>query len=94
MRRWFRRLRSPIRPLDEYVTEAQIDLRDGLLEARADRIDELLRLNAKLTAELATYKARSFVAQALRLRKRLAEEKTDPDPRAALRRNPNRGERT
>lgn len=90
MTRWFRRLRSPLRPVDELVTEAQIDLRDGLLEARADRIAEQERTIALLRAELATYKARDFAAWALRLRKRLAEEKTDPDPRAALRRNPSR----
>lgn len=74
MTRWFHRLRSPIRPADEIRTEAQIDLRDGLLEARADRIRELQALNAQLVAELATYKAQDFMRQALRLRRRQAEE--------------------
>lgn len=77
MTRWFRRLRSPLRPLDELVTEAQIDLRDGLLEARADRIAELERTLALVRAELATYKARDFMVQALRLRRRAAEKHTD-----------------
>lgn len=74
MKRWFRRLRSPLRPADELVTEAQIDLRDGLLEARADRIRELEREKARLLADLATYKTRDFMVQALRLRRRQAEE--------------------
>lgn len=74
MTRWFSRLRSPLRPVDELVTEAQIDLRDGLLEARADRIRELESLNAQLIAELATYKTQDFMWQALRYRRRQAEE--------------------
>lgn len=69
-------------------TEAAIDLRDGLLEARADRIAELERQNARLLAELATYKTKDFMQQALRLRRRLAEEPTHPHPSAALRRDP------
>lgn len=81
MTRWFRRLRSPLRPLDELVTEAQIDLRDGLLEARADRIAELLRINAQLTRELSTYKAAEFMEWALRLRRRQAEAVTAVQPR-------------
>lgn len=81
MTRWFRRLRSPLRPVDELVTEAQIDLRDGLLEARADRIAELLRINAQLTRELSTYKAAEFMEWALRLRQRQAEAAVIPRPR-------------
>jgi hypothetical protein len=80
-RRWYRRLRFSIRPSDELVTEAQIDLRDGLLEARADRIAELLRINAELTRELATYKAVEFMQHALRLRRRQAEAATAVIPR-------------
>jgi hypothetical protein len=68
-------------------TEAQIDLRDGLLEARADRIAELEALlaqerteKAKLLAELATYKAQDFMRWSLRLRRRLAAATTVPLP--------------
>jgi len=67
--------------------EAQLDLRDGLLEARADRIAELERLlarerteKAQLLAELATYKTADFMRQALRLRRRLAVAATAPLP--------------
>jgi len=81
MTSWFRRLRSPLRPVDELRTEAQIDLRDGLLEARADRIAELLRLNAELTRELSTYKAVEFMQHALRLRRRQVEAATAVVPR-------------
>ncbi len=81
MTRWYRRLRSPVRPSDELVTEAQIDLRDGLLEARADRIAELERANAQLISELATYKAKDFMQHALRLRRRQAEAATAVIPR-------------
>lgn len=66
---------------------AQLDLRDGLLEARADRIAELEALltqerieKAQLLADLATYKTVDFMRQALRLRRRLAEEKTAERP--------------
>jgi hypothetical protein len=76
--RWFRRLRWPLRPVDELVTEAQIDYRDGLLEARAERIAELEHANARLVADLATYKAAEFVRTALRQRRRLAEEQNPP----------------
>jgi len=79
--RWYRRLRSPIRPSDELRTEAQIDLRDGLLEARADRIAELEQRLARTQAELATYKTRDFMVQALRLRQRQAEVATAVIPR-------------
>lgn len=65
---------------DTVHTEAQIDLRDGLLEARADRIAELEALNARLAAELATYKTADFMRQALRLRRRLAVAATVPLP--------------
>jgi hypothetical protein len=81
MTRWYHRLRSPLRPVDELVTEAQIDYRDGLLEARAERIAELLRLNAELTRELSTYKAVEFMQHALRLRRREAEAATAVIPR-------------
>lgn len=70
MTRWFSRLRSPF-----VRAEAQIDLRDGLLEARADRIAELERQLALVRAELATYKTRDFMVQALRLRRRHAEQR-------------------
>jgi hypothetical protein len=76
MTRWYRRLRSPVRPVDELCTEAQIDLRDGLLEARADRIAELEQRLARTQAELATYKTRDFMQHALRLRRRQAEAVT------------------
>lgn len=66
--------------VEETRAEAQLDLRDGLLEARADRIDELERQLARALAELATYKTKDFMRQALRLRRRLAEEKTDIQP--------------
>lgn len=72
---------------DEIRTEAQLDLRDGLLEARADRIEELERQLARALAELATYKTKDFMRQALRLRRRLANEPTDVHPRAVLRRD-------
>lgn len=71
------------RPLTAEVrAEAQLDLRDGLLEARADRIAELEALlarerteKAQLIAELATYKTVDFMRQALRLRRRQAEQR-------------------
>jgi hypothetical protein len=70
--------------------EAQLDLRDGLLEARADRIAELEALlvrerteKARLLAELATYKTADFMRQALRLRRRLAVAATAPLPARA-----------
>ena len=81
MTRWYRRLRSPIRPADELRTEAQIDLRDGLLEARADRIAELEQRLARTQAELATYKTRDFAVHAFRLRQRQAEAATAVVPR-------------
>lgn len=69
--------------LDAVRAEAQLDLRDGLLEARADRIAELEALlarerteKAQLMAELATYKTHDFMRQALRLRRRQAEQAT------------------
>jgi hypothetical protein len=69
------------RDLREVHTTAQLDLRDGLLEARADRIAELEALldqerieKAKLIAELATYKTQDFMRQALRLRRRQTEQ--------------------
>lgn len=73
IRTWFRR-----RLLAEVHAEAQIDLRDGLLEARADRIAELETANARLVAELATYKAYDYMRQALRLRRRQAEQAEIP----------------
>jgi len=69
IRDWFRRRR-----LLAVHAEAQIDLRDGLLEARADRIAELEAANARLVAELATYKTHDYMRQALRLRRRQAEQ--------------------
>ena len=81
MTRWFRRLRSPLRPVDELVTEAQIDYRDGLLEARAERIAELERTLALVRAELSTYKAVEFMQHALRLRRRQVEAATAVVPR-------------
>jgi hypothetical protein len=77
IRNWLRRRRLLLP--EEVRAEAQLDLRDGLLEARADRIAELERLNARLAAELATYKTRDYMAQALRLRRRLAEQAPRPD---------------
>lgn len=50
MRRWYRYRKTRI---EEVRTEAAIDLRDGLLEARADRIRELEAENARLKNELA-----------------------------------------
>jgi len=64
----------------EVHAAAQLDLRDGLLEARDARIAELEALNARLAAELATYKAPEFMRTALRLRRRLGEEKTAERP--------------
>ena len=81
MTRWYHRFRFPIRPVDELRTEAQIDLRDGLLEARADRIAELERDNARLRAELATHLTKDFMVQALRLRRRQEEPGTAVIPR-------------
>jgi hypothetical protein len=75
MTRWFSRFRRA-----RVVAEAQIDYRDGLLEARAERIAELERDKARLMAELATYKAAEFVRTALRHRRRLAEEQTGVYP--------------
>lgn len=78
--KWLRRFRSPFVPAAELRTEvraeAQIDLRDGLLEARADRIAELEQALALVRAELATYKTRDFMVQALRLRRRHAEQRS------------------
>jgi anti-sigma factor RsiW len=73
---WFSRFRRR-----RVHAEAQIDYRDGLLEARAERIAELERANARLTAELATYKTRDFMQQALRLRRRQADSPTVILPR-------------
>ena len=76
MIRWFRRSRQ-----EQVRVEAQLDLRDGLLEARADRIRELERANALLVRELSTYKAAEFVKTALRERRRLAEERAVVQPK-------------
>lgn len=80
------------RAVQETRTEAQLDLRDGLLEARADRIAELEALlareraeKAQLIAELATYKTVDFMRQALRLRRRQAEQ-TPPQATAGYHR--------
>jgi hypothetical protein len=75
MTSWFSHFRRA-----RVVAEAQIDYRDGLLEARAERIAELERANANLVRELATYKTRDFFAAALRARRRLAEEQTAERP--------------
>jgi hypothetical protein len=76
---WLSRFRRP--SAAAVRTEAQIDLRDGLLEARADRIAELERDLAIVRGELATYKTVEFMRWALRLRRRQAESPTVILPR-------------
>lgn len=73
-------LRSRAARREEVHATAQLDLRDGLLEARTVRIAELERLLALTQAELATYKTHDFMRTALRLRRRLGEEKTAERP--------------
>lgn len=85
--------RGPAPASDRLATraEAQIDLRDGQIEGLRDRVGELEREKAQLIAELATYKTREFMTQALRLRRRLAEETTVVTRAADLRQGPKHG---
>jgi hypothetical protein len=76
IRPWRRR---PARraPVDEVTfLGAQFDVRDAQIEGLRDALAEAHRQLAVVSAELATHKTREFMAHALRLRARLAEEPT------------------
>jgi len=65
------------RPVDQATfLGAQFDVRDAQIEGLRDALAEAHRHLAIVQAELATHKTRAFMAHALRLRARLAEEPT------------------
>lgn len=70
-------------PAAQVVVEAQLDYRDARIEGLRDRIAELERDNAALKAALGVKWLPRYMAEGLRLQRRLNE-----DPTAALRRYP------
>lgn len=73
------------RKREEVRAEAQIDLRDGLLEARAERIAELERQVAELQAALAPYKTVEWMAHGIAHRRRLDDGPTAVLPSSLIR---------
>jgi hypothetical protein len=79
IRAWLSRRRTPgvHRSVDQVTfLGAQFDVRDAQIEGLRDALAEAHRQLAVVRAELATHKTRTFMAHALRLRARLAEEPT------------------